>query len=214
MNAALVIAVSLLLTSAVAGEELTETQQLWVNSFDAEKGGRYTKAREYMAGVVERGGDFYFANLRLGWLYYLEGNYEPALAHYRKAAGLAPGAITPLTGLVNCYRATKQAGAAVRAARAILEIDPMNYNANLALADTHFGSGNYASAAAYYQKLTAMYPEDLAVANGLAWCYLNQGLVRGAVTIFNDILVVSPNYAAARDGIDAARVQLASTTRR
>ena len=33
-------------TGALADEELTETQQLWVNSFDAEKGGDYDKALE------------------------------------------------------------------------------------------------------------------------------------------------------------------------
>lgn len=197
------VAAFLLLAASVrAEEELSPTQQLWVNSFDAEKGGRYDKAREYMETIVREGGDFYFANLRLGWLHYVAGDYAAGVASYRKAAGLAPGAIPPLIGLISCYASQGNNADAVKAAKALLEIDPLNYTGNKSLGDQLYAAGDYAGAGAYYEKLCGLYPEDLTIANALAWSCLNRGMTQEAARIFNNILTVNPNMAVSRQGLD------------
>ena len=57
----------LLVSSAATGTvELTSVQQLWINSFDAEKGGDYDKALEYTNRIVKNAGDYYLPNLRMG----------------------------------------------------------------------------------------------------------------------------------------------------
>lgn len=181
--------------------ELTEVQQLWVNSFNAEEGKDYDKALEYTARILKNAGNYYLPNLRMGWLNYLKADYATAMDYYRKAAELSPGGVTALQGIMNCAKALDDRGEEVRMAKAILLLDPMNYQANLRLAGLNYDRGDFGTAASYFRKLLALYPEDLQIANGLAWCYLKEGLKREAAGLFRNILVVSPNYLEAKTGL-------------
>lgn len=183
--------------------ELTPIQQLWVNSFNAEKGGDYDKALEYTASIVQNAGDYYLPNLRMGWLHYLKADYKTAIDYYRKAAQLSPGAVSALQGVMNCANSLDDSHQEMNMAKAILLLDPMNYQANLRLAALNYAKGNYGSAGSYYRKLLALYPEDLQIANGMAWCYLNEGLTQEAAGIFRNILIVHPNYFEAKTGLAA-----------
>jgi len=185
-----------------AAKELTSVQQLWVNSFDAEQGGDYDKALEYTALILKDADNYYLPNLRMGWLMYLKKDYKRADRYYRKAAQLSPGAISSLQGIMNCANAVGARERETKMAKAILMLDPMNYNANLRLAELYYEGGNFQVAGSYYRKLLALYPEDFKVANGVAWCYLKEGLTQQAAMIFNNILVVRPNYLQAKSGLE------------
>lgn len=187
--------------AATGGAELTPTQQLWVNSFDAEKGGDYDKALEYTSLIVGNAGDYYLPNLRMGWLHYLKGDYQAAIDYYLKAAQLSPGAVSALQGVMNCANKLGDTDKENQVAKAVLLIDPMNYQANLRLAVLYYEKGNFSAAGSYYLKLLSLYPEDLQIASGLAWCYLNEGLPQEAAAIFGNVLAVSPNYLQAKSGL-------------
>ncbi len=187
-------------TAAAAGE-LTEVQQLWVNSFNAEEGGDYDKALEYTTRIVKNAGDYYLPNLRMGWLHYLKHDYATAIVYYRKASQLSPGGVSALKGIMNCAKGMGDSDEEIRAAKTMLLLDPMNYQANLRLAALNYEEGNFGTASSYFRKLLALYPEDLQVANGLAWCYLKEGLKKEAAALFRNILVVSPNYLEAKTGL-------------
>ena len=195
--------------------ELTPIQQLWVNSFDAEKGGDYDKALEYTTRIVQSAGDYYLPNLRMGWLHYLKEDYKTAINYYRKAAQLSPGAVSALQGAMNCAKGLGDSARETQMAKSILLLDPMNYQANLRLAALNYANGNYSTAGSYYRKLLALYPEDLQIANGVAWCSLNEGLAQEAAGLFRNILIVHPNYFEAKTGLAACTptngIRLAST---
>jgi tetratricopeptide (TPR) repeat protein len=198
--------------------ELTPIQQLWVNSFDAEKGGDYDKALEHTARIVQNAGDYYLPNLRMGWLHYLKEDYKTAIDYYRKAAQLSPGAVSALQGVMNCAKSLGDSKRETQMAKSILLLDPMNYQANLRLAALNYAKGNFSTAGSYYRKLLALYPEDLQIANGVAWCYLKEGLAQEAAGIFSNILIVHPNYFEAKTGLAACTptkgIRLASTNKR
>ena len=183
------------------GESLSAVQQLWVNSFDAERGGDYDKALVHTERIVADAGDFYLPNLRMGWLYYLKKEYGAAIIHYRKAAQLSPGALSALQGVMNCARALGDVEQEMQMAKAILLLAPMNYDANLRLAVLNYESQAYGVAGSYYRKLLALYPEDLQIANGLAWCCFREGLAKEAAALFRNVLVVHPNYLDAKIGL-------------
>lgn len=178
-------------------------QQLWRNMNDAERDGRYEEALEYNRAIRSQTGDLYLITLRAGWLHYLKGDYAAGSASYRQAAALSPGAVSPLLGLANCQAAAGDAESALRAAQAVLAIDPMNYPANRRVADLLYRKGDYPHAETYYLKIATLYPEDLDTAAQLAWCHLQQGRVSQARTIFGNVLIASPNHAASLQGIGA-----------
>ena len=188
-------------TTDLATGDLTDVQQLWVNSFDAEQGGDYDKALEYTARILKDAGDFYLPNLRMGWLNYLKADYGTAIVYYRKAAELSPGGVSALQGIMNCAKALGRADEEIKMAKALLLLDPKNYQANLRIASLNYEQGNFGTAASYFRKLLSLYPEDLQIANGLAWCYLKEGLKKEAATLFSNVLVVRPNYLEAKTGL-------------
>ena len=188
--------------AAPPAEERTPLQRLWEQSFAAERATNYVAGLEATRQIIATS-DCYLANLRLGWLQYLRGAPGEGIAAYNRAVAMAPGAVTPLLGLVNCYMATGQTNEAWRTVRTVLAIDPMQYTANLRIAELSTASGDHAAASAYYRKLAALYPEDMVVADALAWSCLRQGLKDEAQTIFTNVLIAFPADASAREGYRA-----------
>lgn len=198
MKNILVILCLSVLTAQAA--DLTPAQKLWGDSVAAEQSGVYTQALALTAQIIKGGGDGYLANLRMGWLHWMNADAAHALPWYQKASRLTPGAVTPLLGIMNCSSALGQTNEALRAAKLILQVDPMNYTANAKLGELNYLRGDYAAAAAYYGKLSALFPEDIAVANGYAWSALNLGKAEEARAIFENILIVYPGHASAAQG--------------
>lgn len=191
----------LLVATTVAHAELS-VSELWAKSVEAEADGDYSAALEYHGKILPKIGKSYAAALRAGWLHYKNGEYSMALKHYEKAAGFSRGALSPLYGIMNCQVKMNDDARAERTAKAILVIDALNYTANKQLAALYYKEKKFSLAAAYYRKLNRLFPEDLAVASGLAWSYLEQGEARQAAPLFKEILMVSPDYAHAGRGLE------------
>lgn len=186
--------------AAPEAPKLRADQQLWVSSYEAETQGQYDQALAAMKRIREEHGDFYLANLRSGWLLYLKKDYAGALRHYQKASLLAPGATSPLLGQMNCHEALGDLEGALRAGQSVLVLDPMHATVNRRLADLHYARKDFARASSYYLKLATLEPENLDVANALAWSYLNLGQVMDARAVFDNILAVAPAHASALQG--------------
>lgn len=193
---------AVLVATACQASTGTSVSGLWAKSLEAEADGDYVYALKYHEQLPPKVGASYSAALRAGWLHYMNQDYSAALKHYEKAAGLSSGALAPLYGAMNCHVALKDNARATRVAKAILVIDELNYTANKQLAAIYYAEGKFSLAAAYYRKLNRLYPEDLAVASGLAWSYLEQGESRQAAPLFKEILMVSPDYAYAERGLE------------
>lgn len=196
---------ALCLAAASRARSEKTVADLWAKSSKAETGGDYAAALKYHEQLLPMVGKSYVAALRAGWLYYKTGRYTEALKNYEKAAGFSSGALSPLYGIMNCQVALKDQHKAERTAKAILVIDPLNYTANKQLAALYYGEKKFSLAAAYYRKLNRLYPEDLAVASGLAWAYVGQNELRQAEPLFREILLVSPDYAYAQRGLEICK---------
>ena len=193
---------AVLIAAASLTHAETSVSDLWAKSLEAEADGDYVYALKYHGQLLPKVGKSYSAALRSGWLHYMNEQYLTALMHYEKASGFSSGALAPLYGAMNCHVALKDNARAAKVAKAILVIDELNYTANKQLAAIYYEEGKFSLAAAYYRKLNRLYPEDLAVASGLAWSYLEQGESRQAAPLFKDILMVSPDYAYAERGLE------------
>ena len=104
--------------------------------------------------------------------------------------------------MLNCYAARGDHDRVERVAKAILAINELDYTANSKLASGYYSEKKFSLAAAYYRKLNRLYPEDLAIASGLAWSYLEEGQARQAEPLFKQILMIDPDYVYAERGLN------------
>ena len=86
---------SVLLLTAQDYSKLTAA---FSDSYAKEKSGKYGDAASALKAYYDA--DSYEINLRLGWLTYLQGQFEESLGYYNKAIELMPYAIEPRLGVV------------------------------------------------------------------------------------------------------------------
>ena len=132
----------------VNGPPRSEIQKLWIASFAAENDKDYEASIAAVKKLilVADVGKNPFVQMRLGWLHYLDGDYEEGAVAYRKSVAAAPAAVTPRLGLLNCYLALNRIDESLETANAILKIDPLNYRAHKTLGDLYYVREDYTRA--------------------------------------------------------------------
>lgn len=169
-------------------------------STKAEKAGDFPMAIARMKEFEQVGGDPFYAALRLGWLHYNSGDFTTALRHYNKAAALKPAALNARLGALNTATALKDARLATRSAQAVLAVDPVNYQALMALAGLRFADKDHAAATAAYERVLTTFPDDPDALSGAAWSALRAGDKTTARGRFDLLLGRDPAYPKAAEG--------------
>ena len=130
-------------------------------------------------------------NLRLGWLYYLSGNYGNSSQYYYGPTD-APGLSKP--GSAICCRSWPRRDTRTpslspdRYRRAI----PENYYANLRLAVALRLQGKYAEAEQVVKPMLKAYPADIYFLSEMAMLNVAQNKKDAARELFSDVLVARP----------------------
>jgi len=91
----LIASLPLLATAELSPEEI---QKAYWDSYNYEKMQNYEDAIKALMPVYEAYPNGYTVNLRLGWLYYLQGHYANARYHYERAMKVAPASIEAKLG--------------------------------------------------------------------------------------------------------------------
>ena len=183
--------------------------ELWRAMNVAEAEEKVDQALKLNQAIRDQSGDLYLVDLRAGWLEFKKKRYADAMGFYRKAAGLAPSALAPLFGLINCQAALGDVEAAAQTATAVLAIDPVNGTALRRLAELHYRKHEYSLAESRCRTLAALYPEDLDIAALLGWCRLQEDQPAEARSIFANILIAQGTHASSLEGIAACDKKLA-----
>jgi len=132
----------------------------YYKSYRYEQVGDYNNAINSLLMIKKSAPTNYTANLRLGYLYFMNKNYANAVVHYQIAHKTAPQAISPQLGLMrimntqNNYTQTEAAG------YKILQLDLYNYYGNLYLAHALRMNKKFNSAISINLKMLALYPSD------------------------------------------------------
>jgi len=71
----------------------TEIRDAYYKSYSYEKTQNYADAIKVITPVITAYPQGYTVNLRLGWLYYLGGNYANSKTYYQAAMKIAPASI-------------------------------------------------------------------------------------------------------------------------
>ncbi len=177
----------------------TAWQQAFYKSYEAEKTGKYAQAISELKKVYKA--EDYFANIRMGWLYYLSRQHAEAEKFYLNAIRLKPYSIEARFGIVKPYSATEQWEKVKQQYHQILKIDPQNTVANYWLGVIYYNRKDYQNAVKLFEKVVNLYPLDYDSVIMLAWTKLNLGKQAEAGILFNHAMTLRPNDESATAGL-------------
>lgn len=187
---------TLFFATSVAAQE--SRSAIFSKSYEYEANKQYAEAIETLKQVKA---DIYPVNLRLGWLYYLKGDYKVSLLYYTKAIQLRPNSIEPRFGYVLPAAKMKDWVKVGKQYDAILKLDPHNTKANYYRGLMFFNVGDYAKAEPYFDIVESLYPFDYDIVILSAWNAYYMKNREKAKMLFNQALLIQPNSASAAEGI-------------
>ncbi len=171
-------------------------------SFDYERVEDYQNAIRALAPVYEAYPNGYTVNLRMGWLFYLNGNYNNAAAHYDVATRVMPMAIEPKLGWLLPLLAQGRWSEAETLAYQVVSVDHYNYYGNLRLAIALRMQGKVDAAYQIAMKMAIAYPTDILHLVELAQIHDARGDKDEARRLFGEILILDPENETARKYVE------------
>lgn len=184
--------------AAQQGAQAVDVAGAYRRSFEYEKVQDHQNAIRALAPVYEAYPNGYTVNLRLGWLFYLNGNQANAAAHYEVAIRAAPMALEPKLGRLLPLLAQGRWAEAETLAYQIVSVDHYNYYGNLRLAVALRMQGKVDQAYQIALKMVGAYPTDLLHLVELAQIQDARGDQAEARRLFGEVLILDPENQTAR----------------
>lgn len=165
-------------------------------SYASEKSQEYEEAIKAILPLKDNPSLRYAANVRLGWLYYLNANYASSRNAYQQALKASPASIEAKLGYMLPVLAQGNFDEAEATAKQIIEVDRNNYYANLRMAYALRMQRKFVEAEKIDMQMLQYFPTDVTLLTELALAKVGQN--RPARKIFNDILTLDPDNATAK----------------
>ena len=174
-------------------------QKAFSDSYNQEYSKKYSDAINSINSYYNE--NSYEINLRLGWLEYLNKNYNQSLNYYQKALNLKPYAVEAKLGIVKPLSVLEYWDRVMSQYDEILKIDPQNYTANYWAGVILYNRKKYEQASKIFEKIVNLYPFDYDGNQMLAWSYLNIGRMNDAKVLFQKALLIRPGDSSCLDGL-------------
>lgn len=184
-------------------QSFEDTQKAFKASYTNEYNSNYKNALADLQKVYRA--DSYEINLRLGWLCYLNKDYNKSMEYYQKAIDLRKYSTEARFGFIKPANESKQYTKAYEKYEEILKIDPYNSVANYWVGVGYYNAKKYDIAAKYFELVVNMNPFDYDSNYMLGWTYLNLGKTAEARSLFQLALLYKPDDAAAKDGLSKCK---------
>jgi tetratricopeptide (TPR) repeat protein len=179
--------------------------EIFKASVAAEKVGDINNAINIMAKYYSDNKKDYLFNLRLGWLYYLKGDFNTSVFYYQNAVRISSKSVEALLGLTFPYSKMNKLKELKRTYETILDKDPGNYKANFNLGLIYFNQGDYLNSMIYFEKVIKNYPSDYSANLYLGWANYYVGGTAKAHKYFENALISVPNDPSALKGYKATK---------
>lgn len=162
---------------------------------------QYSNAIAELTNIYDQNKNDYLINLRLGWLYYLNGENEKSKRYYEAAINLKKNSTEALLGLTYPLAKLEDWSGIENVYNKILKLDANNYSANLYLGQIYLNKGEYAKAQSLLGRAHDFNPSEYEPAQSLAWAYYYLGKTQHARELFTNILMISKNDSLASLGL-------------
>jgi tetratricopeptide (TPR) repeat protein len=176
-----------------------EIQNAFSQSYDYEAIAKYEAAINSITPVYRE--DSYESNLRLGWLYYMQGKNKESISYYNKAISLMPAATEPKWAILNPLSKIENYSEIEKTYLSILKLDPKNNNANYNLGLMYYYRKDFFSAKKYFDVALNQNPFNYNNMLMSAWTNYFLGNKNDAKILFNKVLLYSPNDTSASEGL-------------
>jgi len=190
----------LLLGLTQASDEFENIKDGYFKSYDYEQMQKYNEAIKVLAPLYKKYPKGYTLNLRYGWLFYLNKNYNDSIKYYKKASLINSYALDPKLGLIRVYLDTYSYKKAESSAYELLKVDYYNYYANLYAIQALISQKKYDVATKIVKKMLALYPTDIAYLEQLVNIYklTNNSYLE---KLYENILILDPNNVLVRTNL-------------
>lgn len=186
------------------GYSQTDTVSVFSRSYVYESNKDYSKAIETLMTVYN--GANYTVNLRLGWLWYLKGDYTKSQMYYKNAIAAEPKSIEARLGYVYPAAALENWTDVSGVYKEILNIDPENAVANYRLAYiSHYITRDNVSALNYIGRVLKYYPFDFDANYLLSAIQTSLGNIREAKLAAQRALQYNPQSKEAQKLYDGLK---------
>ena len=172
-------------------------KKIYYKSYNYEKMGDYKDAIKVLIPLYEKYPNGYTLNLKLGYLFFLNKNYENSIKHYKKASLILPYSLEPLLGLARVYLYMGKYNNSIKYSELIIKKDYYNYYGNYYLISALYYKKNYKDALLVINKMLTIYPTSVLFLNQLGLIYENIDKAK-AKKIFEEVLILDPNNVIAK----------------
>jgi len=203
-----ILIIALAVVAAVTGSVATERKDVgmtdkeilecYTTSHSHERTQNYDDAISALAPLRRNNARDYTLNLRLGWLYYLSGNYANSRQYYQRAAVVSRSSVETRLGYMLPLLAQERYEEVESVARQVINIDYANYYANLRLAYALRLQKKHDQAEKVLDQMLLLYPSDVSFLTELGLVKEAQNEPQAARQIFYDVLTLYPDNATAR----------------
>ncbi len=197
-----VLITSLVLVSQVltAQHSFDQLKDAFTKSYELEAQGNYKQAAEVLSKVYLS--NHYGINLRLGWLFYMDGKFAISKQYYQRATELRPMSIEAYLGLVFPVSALGNWDEVLAIYQKILNIDPNHSLTNYRIGTLYYYREDYRLAEQHLEKVVNMYPFDYDSLLMLGWTKYQLGKREEAAQLFRQALLNRPYDESAQQGLE------------
>jgi len=188
----------IILISVVLSLFAMDVKKAYYDSYNYEKMGDYKDAIKVLIPVYKKYPNGYTLNLRLGWLFYLNKQYQNALEHYKKASLMAPYSIEAKLGIMRTYLASGDYNNALKIGDVILKTDYYNYYGNYYEVIALIAQKQYKIALQITNKMLTLYPTSVLFLVELGKIYYVTDKPK-AKKIFENVLILDPNNITVKE---------------
>jgi len=197
------IALLLTATFKLFAQSNAALQRAFHNSYIDENNKNYGAAITDITPYYSEGN--YELNIRLGWLNYLNKNYNASQSYYQKAINLKPSSIEAKFGYVKPLSFLQSWDKVLEQYIDILHIDPQNTQANYWAGVIYYNRKQFDAAIKCFRMVVTLYPFDYDGNHMLAWSNLMAGRKNEAIIYFEKALLIKPDDASSIDGLNRAK---------
>lgn len=175
-----------------------ELEDAYSNSFKFETSQKYDKAISALSKVIKDYPTGYTVNYRLGWLYYLSGNYANAMKNLDTALTAYSYSIEVMNTINLVYVAQADWDKVEQQSSKVIKIDYYNYYANYWYSVALFRQKKYDQAIKISDKMLAVFPTNIEFLNILAESKFLKGDKTEALKIFAGVIILHKDNETAR----------------
>jgi tetratricopeptide (TPR) repeat protein len=174
-----------------------EIQNAYYYSYSLEKIQDYYGAAHALLPVFNTYPKGYTVNYRMGWLYYLNGNFADALNYLKTALTIYPASVEVMNCISLVYKARLEWAKVETQNFAIIKIDYFNQTANYWYAYALIMQKKYDIAEKVCRKMLTVFPTSVLFLNELGELLYYKKDFTQALTMFNSSLILQPDDAYA-----------------